>query len=78
MDDSYLEYNASANTSDASACETLAVLGCMNDQYTEYNANANVDSDPTLCQTLIVQGCTDLNLSITIQMRIPTTVPVRP
>ena len=41
-DDSYLEYDDSANTDDGS-CATLVVFGCTDDLYLEYDASANTD-----------------------------------
>ena len=55
-DDSYLEYDASANTDDGS-CATLVVFGCTDDLYLEYDASANTDDGS--CATLVVFGCTD-------------------
>ena len=52
-------YNPEATQDDGSC---IAVqIGCIDPLYTEYNASANVDSDPTTCLTLIVNGCTDIN-----------------
>jgi hypothetical protein len=55
-DNSYLEYNASANIDDGS-CLTIAIPGCTNQDYIEYNSLANLDDGS--CNTLIVNGCTD-------------------
>ena len=41
-DDSYLEYDSTANTDDGS-CATLVVFGCTDDSYLEHDALANTD-----------------------------------
>ena len=58
-DVNYLEYEAIANLDDGS-CSSLIVEGCMNPLYLEY-ASLATSSNPELCSTLIVLGCTDVN-----------------
>ena len=51
-------YNDQAVVDDGS-CEAI-IIGCINQSYFEYNPLANTSS-PSLCLTLIVPGCTDVN-----------------
>ena len=57
MDESYMEYNVLANTSNSSYCLTLVVEGCNDINATNYDPLANT-SDGT-CIFESIEGCTD-------------------
>ena len=50
------------------------VFRCTDVAYLEYDINATIDDNS--CETLIVNGCTDLMLQIMILMQIHSTVHV--
>jgi len=59
-DSTATNYNAAANTDDGSCI--AVVNGCTDPLYTEYDLLANTDDGS--CATLIVNGCTDVTITV--------------
>ena len=57
MDESYMEYNVLANTSNSSYCLTLVVEGCNDINATNYDALANTNDGSCIFES--IEGCTD-------------------
>jgi len=57
-DQTAINYNTSA-TSDDGSCILDAIYGCKDTEYLEYNVDATIDTEPTSCTNIIVDGCTD-------------------
>ena len=74
-DSTYMEYDSLA-TEDNGSCTTLIVEGCMDSLYLEYNPLATIDSSPSSCLTMIMEGCTIVQHVITIQRQIQRILPV--
>jgi hypothetical protein len=58
-DSEAVNYDPIANVDDGSCIE--AIYGCMDPFYIEFNVDANIDTDPSLCETLKIYGCTDIS-----------------
>ena len=57
-----INYNPNATSEDGS-CILNAVYGCLNSEYLEYNELATLDTDPSSCVNLSVEGCNDPSAS---------------
>ena len=58
MDSLYIEFDSEANL-DNGFCANHIVFGCTDDLYIEYASEANTNTEPTSCEILMVQGCTN-------------------
>ena len=58
---SFANYNSEANVDDGSCSNSIVIYGCTDSLYFEFNELATQDNSPSLCVTIHVLGCMDVN-----------------